>query len=483
MFQKKKAPAEPAGKSEEEKLDPKVMAAAIILVVGSLAPLLDSTMVNVAINSIRVDLNTTVSAIQWTITGYVLAMGISIPLSGWAGNRFGGKRVYMFTLLLFLGGSILSSLAWNIESLIVFRVIQGFAAGLMVTIVQTLLVQISGGKHLGQLISYISVPAVLGPILGPALGGVIVSGLGWRWIFYVNIPVTIIAILLAWKGLPTVQRSEQKVSLDWIGLLLLSPALSIILYGIVQTGSSGGITSSAVVVPLLIGAALMVAFVIYALRMKGTPILDLRLFRSKNFSASCSLLFLYGIISTGAMLILPLYYQQMRGESALYAGLLLIPQGVGLLVSRSQFVKLMDRIGPRPVVLMSIILTVLGTLPFAFADANTDQVLLAVALFVRGAGLGGILIPTITSAYDGIEKRHIPDGSTATRILLTIGGAFGSAILATVLEDQLTAAVANAYDVAFWWSIGFTVIAIIPSLLLSTHKKAPQTTVSRMDGD
>lgn len=469
-------------KPEKEKLDPLVMTAAIILVVGSLAPLLDSTMVNVAVNSIRVDLNTTVSAIQWTITGYVLAMGISIPLSSWAGNRFGGKRVYMFCLLLFLAGSVLSSLAWNIESLIVFRVIQGFAAGLLVTIVQTLLVQIAGGKHLGQLISYVSVPAVLGPILGPVLGGAIVNGLGWRWIFYVNIPVTLIAILLAWKGLPADQRTERKVSLDWIGLLLLSPALSIILYGIVQTSSSGGITSNAVVVPLLIGTALMIAFVIYGLRMKGSPILDLRLFKSKNFSVSCSLLVLYGIVSTGVMLILPLYYQQMRGESVLYAGLLLIPQGVGLLVTRSQFVKLLDRIGPRPVVLVSLIMTVLGTLPFAFADANTDQVLLAVALFVRGAGLGGILIPIMTSAYDGIEKKQIPNASTATRILLTIGGAFGSAILATVLENQLAVSAANAYNVAFWWSIGFTVIAIVPSLLLVTHKKAPLTTAPQTDG-
>jgi len=130
----------------------------------------------------------------------------SIPLSGWAGSRFGGKRVYIFSLLLFLGGSILSSLSWNIESLIVFRVVQGLPPGLMITILQTILVQISGGKHLGQLISYISIPAVLGPILGPVLGGVIVNSLSWRWIFYVNIPVTLIAILLAWKGLPADQK-------------------------------------------------------------------------------------------------------------------------------------------------------------------------------------------------------------------------------------------------------------------------------------
>jgi EmrB/QacA subfamily drug resistance transporter len=480
VFGKRKS-AEPA--ALKQNLDPSVKMAAIILVVGSLAPLLDSTMVNVAINAIRVDLSSTVSVIQWAITGYVLAMGISIPLSGWAGSRFGAKRVYTFSLLLFLVGSILSSLSWNIESLIVFRVIQGFGAGLMLPIVQTVLVQLSGGKNLGQLMSYVSVPAVLGPILGPVLGGMIVNSLGWRWIFYVNIPVSLIGVLLAWKGLPADQRSEQKASLDWIGLFMLSPALSILLYGIVQISFTGGIASSAVLVPLLIGAALMIAFVIYALKMKGSPVLDLHLFRSTNFSASCVLLFLSGIISTGAMLILPLFYQQVRGESVLYAGLLLIPQGLGLLVSRTQFVKLMDRIGSRPVVLTSIIMIVVGTLPFVFADANTGQVLLAVALFVRGAGLGGILIPIMTSAYVGLDKKQIPDASTATRILMTIGGAFGSAILATVLESQLTVqAVANAYNVAFGWSIGFTVLAIIPALLLSTREKAPQATAPRTDG-
>ncbi len=233
----------------------------------------------------------------------------------------------------------------------------------------------------------------------------------------------------------------------------------------------------------------MVAFVVHALRMKGTPLMDLRLFRSKNFLACCILLFLYGIISTGAMLILPLYYQQVSGQSVLYAGLLLVPQGIGLLVSRTQFVKLMDRIGSRPVVLISIIMTVLGTMPFAFANANSDQVLLGVALLVRGAGLGGMLIPIMTSAYVGIEKRHVPDASTATRIWMTIGGAFGAAILATVLTGQLTLqavsgaqALASAYDVTFWWSIGFTAICVIPALFLAVHKKAPRTTESRTDG-
>jgi EmrB/QacA subfamily drug resistance transporter len=469
-------------KPAKEKLDPLVVKAAIILVIGSLAPMLDSTMVNVAVKSITVDFKTTVAVIQWVITGYVLAMGIAIPISGWANNRFGGKRIFMFSLIAFLAGSLLSALSWNIGSMIVFRVIQGLAAGLMMPTMQSMLVQISGGKHLGQLISYVSIPAALGPILGPVLGGVIINSLSWRWIFYVNVPVTIVAFLMAWRGLPKVTKSDHKVSLDWIGISMLSPAFALLIYGIIQISTHGGIASSAVFVPLMIGVALMVAFVVYALRRKGTPVLDLRLFRSMNFSVSCILLFLAGLIMNGGMLLLPLYYQQVRGESVLYTGLFLIPQGVGMMATRGWFGKLTDRIGSRLIVLVGLVVTVLGTLPFAFAGASTNQVLLAAALLVRGAGLGAIMIPIFASAYVGIEKTHIPDASTTTRILQTIGGAFGSAILATVIQHQLTVhqtmkaaqAVVGAYNVAFWWSIGFTVISIIPALLLPMHKNAPE---------
>ena len=223
----------------------------------------------------------------------------------------------------------------------------------------------------------------------------------------------------------------------------------------------------------------MLLFVIYALRTKIPPVLDLRLFRSRNFSASTILLFLTGIISNGGLLLLPLYYQQVRGESVLHAGLLLIPQGVGMLLTRSQMGKLTDRIGARPIVLVSLAITTLGTLPFAFADYATNQLLLAVALLIRGAGLGGIFIPIMVSAYVGLSDAQIPHASIATRILQTIGSAFGSAILATIVEHQLSThstfnihTVASAYNVAFWWSIGFTVIAIIPTLLLPKQKKS-----------
>lgn len=469
-------------KLQNEKLEPMLLKTAIVLIIGSLAPLLDSTMVNVAIKTIGEDLNSTISVIQWTITGYVLAMGVSVPISGWATNRFGSKQVYMSSLLIFLVGSVLSSLSWNIESLIGFRLLQGIGAGLMAPTLQTMLVQAAGGQNLGRMMSFVSIPALLGPILGPVLGGIIVNSLSWRWIFYVNIPVTIIALFLAWWGLPTDKPYNSKQSLDIIGIFLLSPAFAILIYAISQVSSHGSFNCNEVVVPLVIGLLLMAAYIVYASHTKTSPVLDVRLFKSRNFSASTASLFLSGIIMNGAMLLLPLYYQQVRGESVLSAGLLLIPQGAGMLLTRSWIGRLVDRIGSRIIVVISLIVTAIGTLPFAFATSNTNQILLIVALLLRGAGLGGLLIPIMASAYMGLNRDQISHASTATRILNTIGGAFGSAILATIVENQLfyssvsgTQTVASAYNVAFWLLIVFTIITIIPALLLSKSKNEPVT--------
>jgi EmrB/QacA subfamily drug resistance transporter len=466
----------------KEKLDPRVVKIAIIMVFGSLAPLLDSTMANVAIKTIASDLKSTVSVIQWVITGYVLAMGIAVPVSGWAANRFGGKRVYLFSLLLFLAGSILSSLSWSIDSLICFRALQGFGAGLMVPTLQTVLVQSTGGRNLGRLMSIVSIPALLGPILGPVLGGIIINSLSWRWIFYVNIPICVVAILLAVWGLPNDKPTGKNQKLDIIGLLLLSPAFSILIYGIAQISSHGGVGSGAALIPLAIGAALMAAFIAYALRTKNPPVLDLHLFKSRNFSISTVLLFLSGIISNGAMLLLPLYYQQVRGQSALYAGLLLIPQGVGMLLTRNWVGKLADNIGSRMIVTISLVVTAIGTIPFAFAGQDSSQILLAAAMLIRGAGLGGLLIPIMAAAYLGLGREQVPHASIATRILMTIGGAFGSGILATIVQHQVTShaaaglqGLAGAYDVAFWWLVGFTALSIIPAILLPLRRKESET--------
>ena len=406
-------------------------------------------------------------------------MGLAVPVSGWATERFGGKRSYLFSLALFLVGSVCSMLSWNIESMIGFRVIQGLGAGLMMPTLQTELVQVSGGRNLGRIMAIVSIPALLGPILGPVLGGIIVSSLSWRAIFWINIPICIIAIVLALWGIPADKLSEKKASLDVFGMLLLSSAFALLIYGIAQVAKHGGFGSSAVYVPLMLGVVLMASYVIYALNTKREPALNVRLFQSVNFTASNILLIFSGIITNGAMLMLPLYYQEVRGASALSAGLWLLPQGIGMLLTRSWAGKAADRDGSRNIVLFSLAAVAIGTLPFVFAGTDTNLILLAAALLIRGAGLGGLFIAIMMSAYIGLPKEQVPHASISTRIFQTIGGAFGSAILATVAQPQTTGragsdlqAVAGAFNVSFWWAIGFTVAAVIPALFLAMNQKS-----------
>jgi len=311
----------------KQKVDPQVMKVAMVLIVGGLAVVFDTTIVSLALHTLANQLHTSVATIQWVSTGYLLALGVTIPLVGWAQNRFGGKRVWMFALMVFLAGSIGSSLAWSASSLIGFRVVQGVGGGVMLPLMATLVMQAAAGKSLGRTMSVVSLPAVLGPILGPVLGGVILNWLDWRWMFYVNIPFCVVGFLLAWKMLPTDPKMPRR-PLDVLGFVLLSPGIVGILYGLSNASKTDGFARPDVYAPMLIGVALLLAFVIYALRRGDRALVDVRLFAHRAVASASALLFLSGAALYGAMLLMPLYFQEVRGVDALGAGLLLVPQGI-----------------------------------------------------------------------------------------------------------------------------------------------------------
>lgn len=280
--------------SPDDGLDPTLRRLTWILVLGALAPALDTSIVNVALASLSRGLGTPVSTIQWVITGYLLAMGMAIPVTGWLVERFGGKRIWMFSLALFLAGSVLSGAAWNIDSLIVFRVVQGVGGGLMMPIVVTLLVQAAGPRRLGRLMATASLPVVVVPIFGPVVGGLIVDNLSWRWIFYVNIPICMAALYLAWRGVPSSTPARARHRLDVLGLALLSPGLASITYGLSRVTGTSGFASSPVLLPGAIGLVLVGAFAIHALRMRQRPLINLNVLRVRSYAAAVSVLFLAG---------------------------------------------------------------------------------------------------------------------------------------------------------------------------------------------
>lgn len=459
----------------EAGLPPQVRNAVLALIIGGIAAILDSTMVTIALHTLTMSLHTTVGAIQWVTTGYLLAMVVAIPVTGWAESRWGGKRVWMAALVLFVAGSALCALAWNDMSLIGFRAVQGFAAGLIFPLMQTLAVRAAGGRTGSRLVATISLPLALGPILGPVIGGVILNWLSWRWLFLVNVPVVALGLVLARRLLPA-DRPEpgaRRPRLDVTGLILLAPALVGILLGLSNLSQDGGIGHPGVLVPLPAGIVLFGGFAARAARAGvREPLVDMRLLRLRSLGSASTVLFAAGAAMYAGMFLLPLYYQQLRGESVLQAGLLLIPQGIGSLAARVTVGKLVARFGARLVTIASFLVAAAATVPFAFAGPHTDPWSLSVALLVRGLGIGTVLIPPMSVAYQDVPPTGIAHATMNTRISQQVGASFGIAIVAVALQSLLVHGAVGAFQGAFWWSIGITVAAVIPALALPAARPA-----------
>jgi EmrB/QacA subfamily drug resistance transporter len=450
-------------------LTPQVRNALLALIVGGIAAILDSTMVTLAIHTLAIDLHSDPGTIQWVTTGYLLAVAVAIPTTGWAESRWGGKRVWMAALTLFVAGSVLCALSWDAAALIAFRVVQGFGAGLIFPLMQTLAVRAAGGKVSSKLMAAVSLPMALGPILGPVIGGLILNWLSWRWLFLVNVPLIAVGLVLAWRFLPADRPdpAAARKRLDLVGLGLLAPGLAGVLLGLSQLSEDGGVGHAGVLGPLLAGLALLGAFVAWALRRGARPpIVDIRLLRLRSLGSASGALFTAGAAMYAGMFLLPLYYQELRGETVLLAGLLMIPQGVGALVARFAVGDLVDRFGARAVTISSFLLAAAATVPFALAGPGTSLWLLGAVLLVRGLGVGAVLIPPMSVAYQDIEPRSIPDATMNTRIAQQVGASFGTAIVAVVLQSLLAGGAIGAFQGAFWWATGITVAAVIPALSL-----------------
>jgi EmrB/QacA subfamily drug resistance transporter len=471
-----------AAKPAAEKLDPAVVRTALILVVGAMAVIFDTTIVSVALHTLSVKLATPVTTIQWVSTGYLLALGIAVPLSTWGLRRFGGKPLWIFSLAVFLIGSVGASLAWNIGSLIGWRVVQGLGGGLMLPLMTTLIFQAAGGKSLGRLVTYVALPALLGPILGPLIGGVILTHLSWRFMFWVNVPFCVAGILLAWRYLnldaparPGPAAGQPR--LDVRGLLLLAPGTSVVLLGLANAGTAAGFAHPDVIIPLIAGVALLAAFTGYALRTSH-PLVEVRLLAKRPVASSSAVLFFSGFSLYGAMLLMPLYYQDVRGATALAAGIMLVPQGIGAVLSRTVAGNNIDRFGSRVIALAGFAIVAAATVPFALAGARTSEWLLVVGMVIRGFGLGAVTMPVMVAGYIGLDKQQIPHSSVLTRTAQQIGGSFGTAVLAVILAGAIAAhpaTPAGAFHMAFWWSTGFSAVAMLLCLWLPGAQRPSQT--------
>jgi EmrB/QacA subfamily drug resistance transporter len=474
-----------------EGLTREILVLATVVVLGSVMTILDATIVNVALPTLGRDLRTSISVIQWVPTIYLLSFASVIPLTGWLSGRFGTKTVWLASLGVFMAGSVLAGLAPSIGALIGARVVQGLGGGMIMPLGQSMLAQVAGPKRMGRVMSIVGVPMLLLPVFGPLIGGALIDAAGWRWIFFVNLPVGLVAIALAVRLLPAGGRRYVQ-RLDVPGAVLLSGGLALSLYGLAEVGQHARLAAPAALGPMAAGAVALALFAWHALRVPA-PVIDLRLFRQRGFAAGTVVNFVLGTALFGVALLLPLYFELLRGRSPVQTGLLLAPQGLGAAVTISLAGYLTDKVGARRVVPVGVLLALAGTGWYTQIGVRTPYWALLTALFLIGAGLGATITPAMAAAYQGLAPAALGQATSAISVVQRVAGAVGSALLAVVLQQATTArlpgfrggisqagalaaasphaaaALARAFGVSFAFALAITVLALLPTALLP-HK-------------
>jgi EmrB/QacA subfamily drug resistance transporter len=478
------AAREPAG-TAPDRLDPALIRLALVLMLGALASGLDTTIVNVTLDRLVRGFDVTVASVQWVSTAYLLALTMIMPLTGWAVGRLGARTTWLVSLGTFLLGSMLCGVAWSLPALIAFRVLQGLGGGMLLPLIRVILGQAAGQQRMGRAMVFVAIPGSLTPVLGPVLGGLVVSALGWRWAFYINAPICLAGLVLAWRLVPGSQRGGYRGRLDLPGLGLLSAGLAAVVDGLAQAGNHGRLAAPAAWLPLGLGAAALAGYAVRALAGRAEPVIDLRLFTVRAFTASSVLQFLLSGSLFGAVFLLPLYDQQVRHASVLRAGLLLAPLGAGMSLAMTFAGRLIDRTGAeRAITFIALGLAVGGLVPYALLGTTAvSQAVLAAALFVTGLGQGAIKLTAFTVTYRGLTREQVTPASSANRILQQLGGVLGTVVLALILQHAAAGqAGPAAYGHTFTWALGLTAVAVIPALALPPRSPT-QEAVAAGSGD
>ena len=409
----------------------------IVIIFGLFMTILDSTIVNIAIPRLQSAFGADLNSVQWVITIYTLSQGVATPLTAFFADRLGTKRFYILSLSAFTIGSLLCGLSWSLPILISFRVLQGLSGAFLFPLSITLLYREFPPNERGLATGILGIPVLLAPALGPTLGGYIVTYANWQLIFFVNIPIGIVGVLMA-IFLMRDFRAEGHTRFDLPGFILSAAGLASVLYALSDASTDGW--GSGKVLGLLIGGLLALAlFVIVEVQTAnrgGQPLLDLRVFRNAPFTAGNIASVFVAIGLFGGLFLIPLYLQNLRGLSAFQSGLLLLPQALASMVGVVVGGRFVDRIGVRAVVIPGLVLLTISTWLLTSLSLTTAYGSLQWILILRGLGFGLSFQPLVVAALAEIAPRDLASASSINTVVRFIAQSLGIAILATMVQTQ-----------------------------------------------
>ncbi|OBA86282.1 MFS transporter [Mycobacteriaceae bacterium 1482268.1] len=427
-----------AAEEYSDRLDAGLLKITSVCVLAAIMTILDTTVVNVAQRTFISEFHSSQAVVAWTATGYTLALAAVIPLTGWAADRFGTKRLFIASVLLFTAGSLLCATAGDITQLIAFRVVQGLGGGMLMPLTFTILTREAGPRRLGRLMAVLGIPMLLGPVGGPILGGWLIDAHGWQWIFLINVPIGIVSVALA-AVIFAKDRPSPSESFDFVGMLLLSPGLATLLYGVSSLPEHGSVADRHVWIPTTIGVVLVAGFVAHALRRAAHPLIDLRLFKDRVMAIANAAMLVFAAAFFGAILLLPSYFQQVFHQTPFQSAVHIVPQGLGAMLTMPIAGRLMDRQGPGKIVLVGITLMCAGMGTFAYGSWHQDAYfpVLVIGLVVFGLGMGCTMMPLSGAAVQTLRQEQVARGSTLINVNQRVAGSIGTAVMSVILTSQI----------------------------------------------
>lgn len=420
-----------------QRLDARLLRIGGVCLLVSVMTGLDTTIVAVAQRTFVVEFHSTQAVVGWTMAGYILGLATVAPMAGWAADRFGTKRLFMGSVLMFTLGSLLCAMSPNILSLILFRSVQGVGGGALMPLTVTIIRREAGPNRLGRVMAVAAIPMMIAPIFGPILGGWLIRAHGWEWLFLINIPVGLAAFILAALLFPR-DESRPSETFDFIGLLLLSPGVATFLYGVSEIPGRGTMADHHVLIPMIIGFALITIFVLHALHRPDHALIDLRLLTNQTVWLANVGLFVY-VVAGSVGFLTPSLFQQLMHLTPMEAGLHTIPVALGAMLSIPLAGIFMDRYGPGKIALVGVALVIAGMAIFAYGVATQVSYLpgLVVGMVITGVGSGCAGLPLSGAAVQTLEQNQIARGSTLIVVTELMAGAVGGALMSTLLTNQL----------------------------------------------
>ena len=471
------SPAARAGSAAlQHRLNPKV-AVSVVFVIGMFMNILDITIVNVALPAIATDFNETAAAVAAVSVGYLVSLAVFIPASGWLGDRFGNKRIFLLALFLFTLASALCGLANSLPQLVGARLLQGAGGGMIMPVGMSMLMHAFPPAERIRAAKILTVPTAFAPALGPVIGGLLVTNYSWEWVFYLNVPIGLFALVF---GALFVHEAREPVRtrFDIPGFVLAGAGLASVMYALSEGASKGW--GSPLIVGTGVGGLLMLTLLVVVERRTAEPLLDLPLFTNALFR-SCNLVIMAASAAfLGAMFLLPVMLQEAEGYSALESGLATFPTALGVMAASQIATRYYPVLGPKRLLVGGLVVVAGSLGALTLIDGGTSVWVVRAIAFVLGLGMAHVFIPSQTAAFATIPPERNGGASTLFNVQRQVGSAIGVAVLSSVLiaigTFTVTPAgpVANysAYHWAFGVAAGFALLGALFALLIDDRQAA-----------